>query len=444
MRIAKRHFTPGFTIIELLIVIVIIGILSTLVFVGYNGVKRQATVSALVSDLKQANTQLATAQLDNNDVFPESIDDLNGGDGLKFQDGATVFYSDRNDQDQPDYCLTAVVDDIVYHVSRYEAPREGYCTEHEPLTIAAAPVLSTTSDSTSEITVSWTAVEDAASYTLEWDSDSGFASPTTIEDIVDTSYALSGLTQNTTYYFRAYSVNDAGTSDASEVVSETTQLEAPSGGATLSCTVNSPSQITVSWTSVSGADTYTTDRSAASTFTSPTTTTDITDTSQVVTGLSAGSRYYFRVFAVNESGTGPSSNVVNCITTISAPDSPSVAASIPGSARAWNSGTWAKTYQGLPTSGTWYYAQASVSSSTCAAGTTREQRARIQYNSPTTWGAWTGYTTSTTFYAIGPSSGYGIRFQIQTRCETSHYTSAGSSYGYGCRWASGSTSCSGF
>ncbi len=447
MLLIDRKKQTGFTVVELLIVTVIIAILAVVIIVAYNGIQQRAEVATLTADLKQANTQLSTYAVDNGDLYPEdegALSLLNGGTGIKFKDDATLIYTAYNDQTPPDYCLTAVVGDMVYHVTRHTPPAIGYCTDHTPLTISEAPVIVASSDSTSQITVSWEAVDGAASYTLEFDTDSGFGSPSIVEAITDATYTASGLTDNTTYYFRAYSVNDAGTSAASDTVSATTDLEAPSGGATLACTTNSPSQITLTWSSVSGADSYTTDRSAASTFTSPTTTQDITTTTQVVTGLSAGSRYYFRVFAVNESGTGPSSNVVNCITTISAPDSPSVAASIPGGARAWNSGTWAKTYQGAPTSGTWYYAQASISSSTCASGTTREQRARIQYNSPTTWGAWTGYTTSTTFYAINPSSGYGIRFQVQTRCKTSLYTSSASSSGYGCRWSSGSTSCSGF
>ena len=284
------------------------------------------------------------------------------------------------------------------------------------------------------------------SYRLEWSLSSSFTGITTVSDLTGPSHSVGGLSPGTTYYFRLYAINQFGAvSDPSEVVSEDTQVAAPDGAPTISATANSPSQITVSWSAVSGATSYTLQRSTSSTFASNVSSTpDLTGTSLAVTGLNAGTRYYFRAFAVSPGGNGPNSNSVNAITTISAPDSPSVSVSIPGSVRSASSGPWALTPSGSPTSGNWYYASAGVSSSTCASGTTRQQRARIQYNSPTTWGPWTSYTTASTFYAVQPNSGYGIRFQIQTRCYTSVYTSSGSTSGYGCRWRSGSTSCSGF
>ena len=52
----------GFTIIELLIVIVIIGILVAITAVSYNGVTKGAKESALKSELKQASTEVEVAK----------------------------------------------------------------------------------------------------------------------------------------------------------------------------------------------------------------------------------------------------------------------------------------------------------------------------------------------------------------------------------------------
>ena len=52
----------GFTIIELLIVIVIIGILVAITAVSYNGVTKSAKESALKSELKQASTEVEVAK----------------------------------------------------------------------------------------------------------------------------------------------------------------------------------------------------------------------------------------------------------------------------------------------------------------------------------------------------------------------------------------------
>ena len=441
---AKMTYKKGFTIVELLIVIAIIGILSIIIIVAYNGVTRNASISLLEAELSKASRQLDVDRVANGGIYPDTMEEADGGKGVNFADQAELMYTPYNDQDPANYCLTASIGDIIYHISRETPPKEGYCEDHAPIGITEPPQIATMSDSTSQITVSWEAVEEAETYALEWSTSEDFSGVSSEDEISGLQHVVGGLSQDTTYYFRAYAVNSAGTSQPSEVVSETTQLAAPAGAPTISTpVVNSASQITVSWSTIAGTTNYRLQRSTSSSFSSPTNL-DGTTTSRAVTGLSAGVRYYFRVYAINGSGTSAASNSVNAITNINAPDSPTVAVSIPGSARAASSGPWAKTPQGEPTSGTWYYAQAALSSSTCASGTTREFRARIQYNSPTTWGAWTGWTTSTSFYAIGPLSGYGIRFQVQSHCKTSLKTSSSSSSSYGCRWRSGSTTCSGF
>lgn len=49
----------GFTIVELLIVIVVIGILATIVIIAYNGIQNRANDVAIQSDLSNADTLLA-------------------------------------------------------------------------------------------------------------------------------------------------------------------------------------------------------------------------------------------------------------------------------------------------------------------------------------------------------------------------------------------------
>ena len=54
----RSSSTRGFTIIELLIVIVIIGVLVAITAVSYTGITRSANEAATQSDLKQARTAL--------------------------------------------------------------------------------------------------------------------------------------------------------------------------------------------------------------------------------------------------------------------------------------------------------------------------------------------------------------------------------------------------
>ena len=64
MLVAKKPFShfsrrQGFTIVELLIVIVVIGILVAIAIVAYNGISQRARIAALQGDLAQNYTTLA-------------------------------------------------------------------------------------------------------------------------------------------------------------------------------------------------------------------------------------------------------------------------------------------------------------------------------------------------------------------------------------------------
>ena len=54
-----QHLSCGFTIVELLVVIVIIAVLATITFVSYTGIVQKAAAANLQSDLKNASTGLA-------------------------------------------------------------------------------------------------------------------------------------------------------------------------------------------------------------------------------------------------------------------------------------------------------------------------------------------------------------------------------------------------
>ena len=52
----------GFTIVELLVVIVIIGILAAVTIVSYTGIAQRATAASLVSDLNNASQKIKLFQ----------------------------------------------------------------------------------------------------------------------------------------------------------------------------------------------------------------------------------------------------------------------------------------------------------------------------------------------------------------------------------------------
>jgi prepilin-type N-terminal cleavage/methylation domain-containing protein len=88
---STRRQQPGFTIVELLIVIVIIGILAAITIVAYNGIQDRARTSALVSGFKSIDKAFRLLATDQSlsTWWPDSSQSLTGvtgGSNPKIQD----------------------------------------------------------------------------------------------------------------------------------------------------------------------------------------------------------------------------------------------------------------------------------------------------------------------------------------------------------------------
>ena len=97
----------GFTIVELLIVIVVIGILAAITIVAYNGVTDKAKVASMKSDLANTNQQIMLYLGDNN-VYPTALTQLNSGVGVKSSNGNIYGYTSDATVNPPTYCLTVM------------------------------------------------------------------------------------------------------------------------------------------------------------------------------------------------------------------------------------------------------------------------------------------------------------------------------------------------
>ena len=64
----------GFTIVELLVVIVVIGILAAITIVSYTGISQKAIVASLQLDLSNASKQFKLFNVDNGS-YPTGIDE---------------------------------------------------------------------------------------------------------------------------------------------------------------------------------------------------------------------------------------------------------------------------------------------------------------------------------------------------------------------------------
>ena len=93
----------GFTIVELLIVVVVIAILAAITVIAYNGIQNRAKLAAAQSLSAQAGKKLATYAVTNAETYPLSTDFLNVT-GLSNSSSAEYDYIVSTDQKK--YCVS--------------------------------------------------------------------------------------------------------------------------------------------------------------------------------------------------------------------------------------------------------------------------------------------------------------------------------------------------
>ena len=255
-----RKAISGFTVVELLVVIIVIGILSTIGYVSYSRVQissRDTERSSKIAILAEALEKY----YDENGEYPSCT---------KMSQPADIVISD---------VLKGTNSDTL-----------------------RAPSASSGTNSILASCGNLAPGNDAISYTGD-----GSSTCLTGQDCVE-------------WTLRYY--NEETNSIKSISSRRKAKLGYPSN---VTATANSSSQITVNWDSVANASSYALEYSLNSNFTGSSYINGINNISQVITGLGNGQIYYFRVYAVENSNTGPSSLPINISTLIDAPTAPTVA-----------------------------------------------------------------------------------------------------------------------
>ena len=156
MLLAKKSFSylsrrQGFTIVELLIVIVVIGILAAIVIGAYSGLTQRAHTAALQGDLAQNYTTLAAYQVTNS-TYPADQPSA----GLKNSSGNILTYNVSADGST--YCLQAKGSGTSYaNTNSNNISIQGYCSG----TILVAGTISPSIPS-----IIGTSAYDSAGYTI--------------------------------------------------------------------------------------------------------------------------------------------------------------------------------------------------------------------------------------------------------------------------------------
>lgn len=290
--------------------------------------------------------------------------------GTKVADASTPYIQSGLTAGTTYYYIVTAINSAGEGAASAQASATTSASEPTP-TVPAAPVDVIASGGTKQVTLSWRAVTSATSYNAYYSTTSGVTTTTGTKITgVTTPAVLGNLVSATTYYYVVTAVNATGEGAASVQVAATTLTDTPAptipavpSGVTA---VGGTNQATISWPAVAGAASYNLYRS---------TTTGVTTTSgtkiaavsspYIVTGLSAGTAYYFIVSAVNSVGESAASTQSTATTTapvLAVPAVPTGVTSTGGAKQvslSWSAVTDATSYNiywsttaGVTTSGT--------------------------------------------------------------------------------------------
>jgi hypothetical protein len=276
---------------------------------------------------------------------------------------------------------------------------------YNSLSAPNAPTITTIYPGDTQATVLWDTPADDGSavisdYIVEYKLSSALSWSTFNDGTsVSTRATVTGLTNLTAYDFRVFAVNSVGTGYPSDSSSATPDLAAPNPPTNVVATVGEW-RVSLSWTASEdngsdvtdytiqykkGSDSYVAFNDGIS-----------TDTSTIVTGLTNGLQYSFKITATNGFGTsGPSEIVLSTpvLVTAAAPTATSISTS-----------GFQTLYEQL--SGTYSYVDPNAN----AEGTTTFRWLRAD-SSGGTYSAIAGATSAT--YVLGPAdSGKYIKFEV--------------------------------
>lgn len=139
----------GFTIVELLIVVVVIAILAAITIVAFNGIQNRAKASAAQTASSSASKKVFSYATINSDQFPADLATA----GITDSGDTTYQYSVNNSTNPKTFCVTTTNGTISYYQSNtVTSPALGACPGHGLNGVAAITNLATNPSAETNIT----------------------------------------------------------------------------------------------------------------------------------------------------------------------------------------------------------------------------------------------------------------------------------------------------
>jgi hypothetical protein len=205
-----------------------------------------------------------------------------------------------------------------------------------PPTVPSAPTLTSATAGNGSVTLNWSAPASTGGspitgYNVFVGTAAGGESATAVNaaPLTSTTLTVGSLTNATTYYFVVEALNAVGASAASNELSATPIAASVPGAPTLNSAKAASGSVTLNWSApastggsaLTGYFVYL-GTSAGGESTSALNSTPLTGTGAIVSGLTNGTTYYFKVTAANALGVSASSNELSA-TPATTPGAPS-------------------------------------------------------------------------------------------------------------------------